>query len=236
MAMSATPRLFLSQAANKDLNYIGYEVVPEQSLAVVIPADSSIKTIQELRGKRVAVQKGSSAHELLAKTLEKAGLTWNDIQPIWIPPADARAAFDKKSIDAWAIWDPFLSAAELDAQAKVLIQSGDFPKTYSFYVANPKVVQAHPDAPAKFLKALDASDQWIVKNQNVALEIYQNSTGLQKNIAAQAFSRRSKPSPVRSLTPEVIQAQQNIADLFKQVQLIPNNIQVQKQVWIPSSH
>ncbi|WP_180066002.1 aliphatic sulfonate ABC transporter substrate-binding protein [Acinetobacter sp. YH16037] len=230
-----TPPIF-AQAANKDLNYIGYEVVPEQSLAVVIPADSSIKTIQELRGKRVAVQKGSSAHELLAKTLEKAGLTWSDIQPIWIPPADARAAFDKKSIDAWAIWDPFLSAAELDAQAKVLIQSGDFPKTYSFYVANPKVVQAHPDAPAKFLKALDASDQWIVKNQNVALEIYKNSTGLQKNIAAQAFSRRSKPSPVRSLTPEVIQAQQNIADLFKQVQLIPNNIQVQKQVWTPSSH
>ncbi|WP_442769155.1 aliphatic sulfonate ABC transporter substrate-binding protein, partial [Acinetobacter bohemicus] len=98
-----TPPIF-AQAANKDLRYIGYEVVPEQSQALVIPASSSIKTIADLKGKRIAVQKGSSAHELLAKVLQKAGLSWTDIQPIWLPPADARAAFDKQSIDAWSIW------------------------------------------------------------------------------------------------------------------------------------
>lgn len=230
-----TPPIF-AQAANKDLNYIGYEAVPNDSLAVVIPPNSPIKTIQELKGKRIAVQKGSSAHELLSKTLQKAGLSWTDIQPIWIPPADARAAFDKKSIDAWVIWDPFLSAAELDAGAKVLIEAGDFPQTYSFYVANPKVIQAHPDSPAKFLNTLNASDQWIVKHQDVALEIYQSSTGLEKAVAAQAFARRIKPSPVKPLNAEVVQAQQNIADLFKQVQLIPNTISVQEKVWTPASH
>ncbi|OTG84603.1 sulfonate ABC transporter substrate-binding protein [Acinetobacter sp. ANC 5054] len=230
-----TPPIF-AQAANKDLNYLGYEVVPADSLAVVLPANSSIKTIQELRGKRVAVQKGSSAHELLAKTLQKAGLTWTDIQPIWLPPADARAAFDKKSIDAWVIWDPFLSAAQIDGHAKVLIESGDFPKSYSFYIANPKVIQTYPDAGEKFLSAVNAADQWIVGHQPEAEKIYQQSTGLAPTIAAQAFGRRLKPSPVLPLTPEVVQAQQQIADLFKHVQLIPNTIQVQQQVWTPSSH
>ena len=80
-----TPPIF-AQAANKDLRYIGYEVVPEQSQALVIPAGSSIKSIADLKGKRIAVQKGSSAHELLAKVLQKAGLSWTDIQPIWLPP------------------------------------------------------------------------------------------------------------------------------------------------------
>ena len=229
-----TPPIF-AQAASKDLSYIGYEVVANESLAVVVPANSPIKTVQALRGKRIAVQKGSSAHELLSKTLAKAGLGWSDIQPIWLPPADARAAFDKKSVDAWAIWDPFLSAAQLDAEAKVLIESGDFPKTYSFYVANPKVIQAHPEAPAKFLQALNASDQWITTHQDVALQIYQNSTGLAPHVATQAFAHRLKPSPVQALNHEVIQAQQNIADQFQQLGLIPNKINVQPIVWSAST-
>ncbi|PWF32621.1 aliphatic sulfonates ABC transporter substrate-binding protein, partial [Yersinia pestis] len=87
------------------LSYVAFEKVAGNSLAVVVPKDSAIQNIQQLKGKRIAVQKGSSAHELLAKTLEKAGLSWSEIQAVWLPPADARAAFDKKAIDAWTIWD-----------------------------------------------------------------------------------------------------------------------------------
>jgi sulfonate transport system substrate-binding protein len=188
-----------------------------------------------LKGKRIAVQKGSSAHELLAKTLEKAGLSWSEIQAVWLPPADARAAFDKKAIDAWAIWDPFLGAAEFDSKVKVLIESSDFPQTYSFYIGNPEFIQKHPDSPGKFIQALNASDQWILKNQAVALDIYQKSTGLKPDVAKIAFERRLKPSPVQPLTTEVIKAQQNIADLFQQVQLIPKTISVQQQIWSPAA-
>jgi len=214
---------------------VAFEKVAGNSLAVVVPKDSDIQTIQQLKGKRIAVQKGSSAHELLAKTLEKAGLSWSEIQAIWLPPADARAAFDKKAIDAWAIWDPFLGAAEFDSQVKVLIESSDFPQTYSFYIGNPEFIQKHPDSPGKFIQALNASDQWILKNQAVALDIYQKSTGLKPEVAKIAFERRLKPSPVQPLTTEVIKAQQNIADLFQQVQLIPKTISVQQQIWSPAA-
>lgn len=234
-AVGNTPPIF-AQAANKELSYVAFEKVAGDSLAVVIPQNSKIKSIQELKGKRIAVQKGSSAHELLAKTLKKAGLTWSDIQAIWLPPADARAAFDKQAVDAWVIWDPYLSAAELDSKVKVLIASGEFPQTYSFFIGNPSFIQKYPSSPEKFIRALNESDQWIVKNPDLALEIYQKSTGLAPNVAQQAFTRRLKPSPVLALTPEVVQAQQNIADLFQNVKLIPNTLVVQQQVWSPAAH
>lgn len=235
-AVGNTPPIF-AQAAGKDLSYVGYELVPANSQALLIPQSSGIQSIQELKGKRIAVQKGSSAHELLTKVLQKAGLSWQDIQPIWLPPADARAAFDKQSIDAWAIWEPYLSAAEQDAHAKVLIDGTAFPKTYSFYIGNPKFIAAHPQATAQFLHGLNQADQWVLKNQPQALTVYTQSTGLQTSIAQRVIDKRLKPSPIQTLTPEVVQAQQQIADLFQQVQLIPKNIQVQTTVWAaPKTH
>lgn len=221
-----TPPIF-AQAAGKDLNYIGYEVSADSSLALIVPPQSSISKIEDLKGKRVALQKGSNAHEFLSKILAIAGLGWNDIEPIYLPPADARAAFDKKSVDAWAVWDPFLAAAEKQGQAKVITKTGDFNKTYSFYVANPKFIQAHPEATAGLLKALNDADQWIIKNQELALGVYQKNTGLDLDVARLAFERRLKPNPTEVLTPEVIQAQQNIADEFQKLGLIPNKLEIQ---------
>ncbi len=232
-AVGNTPPVF-AQAAGKDLKYIGYEVVPQNAQALLIPADSSIRTLADLKGKRIAVQKGSSAHELLAKVLQKAGLSWQDIQPIWLPPADARAAFDKQSIDAWSIWEPYLSAAELDAKAKVLIDGQAFARTYSFYIANPQFIEQYPGATEKILQSLNTADQWVLQHQQQALKIYQQSTGLKQNIAQRVIDKRLKPSPIYSLKPEVVQAQQEIADLFQQVKLIPKSIQVSQVVWVPT--
>ena len=225
-----TPPIF-AQAAGKDLQYIGYEVSATDVLALVVPPQSNITKIEELKGKRVALQKGSNAHEFLSKILAKAGLGWNDIEPIFLPPADARAAFDKKSVDAWAVWDPFLAAAELHGNAKVISKTGDFDETYSFYVANPKFTAAHPQATEKLLKALNEADDWIIKHQDLALDIYQKNTGLDAEVAKYAFDRRLKPNPTLPLTPEVVQAQQNIADQFQKLALIPNTLDIQPIVW-----
>lgn len=225
-----TPPIF-AQAAGKDIRYVGYELVTPTSQALVSPRGSSIHTLQDLKGKRIAVQKGSSAHELLSKVLQQAQLSWQDIQPIWLAPAEARAALDKNSIDAWAIWDPFLSAAKLDAQAQVLIDATAFPKSYAFYIGNPKFLQQHPQAAHKVLASLNAADQWILKYQDQALDIYTQSTGLAPHIAAPVFQQRLKPSPIYPLNAQVIQSQQHIANTFQQAQLIPQSIQIQSVVW-----
>lgn len=225
-----TPPIF-AQAAAKPLSYVAYEVVPPTGQAVLVHANGKISTLQDLKGKRIAVQKGSSAHELLAKTLQKAGLSWQDIQPIWLPPADARAAFDKQAVDAWAIWEPYLGTAELQGHTKTLIDGSAFPTTYSFYIGNPDFIKKHPDSAPKLIKSINIADQWIVQHQDQSLQIYAQSTGLSLPVAQRVLDKRPKPSPVHILTPEVIQSQQKIADLFKQDQLIPVQIDIQHSVW-----
>ncbi|NSL19692.1 ABC transporter substrate-binding protein, partial [Tatlockia micdadei] len=90
----------------------------------------------DLKGRRVALQKGSSAHYLLVRALDKAGLAWNEIQPVYLAPADARAAFERKSVDAWAIWDPFYAATELAIRPRVLANGEGLSGNASFYLAS----------------------------------------------------------------------------------------------------
>ena len=230
-----TPPIF-AQAAGKSLNYVGYEAYSGQSIALVTQNNSGIEKIEQLKGKRIGVQKGSNAHEFLAKVLQKAGLTWSDIQPIWLPPADARAAFDKQSIDAWAIWDPFLSSAEQDTKARTLINGEAFPQSYTYFVANPKFIQQYPQATQKFIESLNQADQWIVSHPNETQALYSQYTGLPADISKTVLERRLRPSVTAVLTPDVVKSQQAIADLFYQEALIPQKIDVQLNVWTPATH
>lgn len=225
-----TPPIF-AQAADKALHYIASEPASFTGTALLVPATSSIQRIEDLKGKRVAVQKGSNAHELLAKVLNKAGLSWSDIEPIWLPPADARAAFSKGSIDAWAIWDPYSSAAIFNNQGRVLIDGQAFPATYLFYVASPSFVAKHPHAVKGFIDSINLADQWVQQHPQEAAKILANATGIDHNIAVRVIENRPKPAPATPLTTEVVDKQQTIADQFYQLQLIPKQIQVQQSVW-----
>lgn len=224
-----TPPIF-AQAANKGIVYVGYENVHPKWQAVLVSADSPLKTIADLKGKRIAVQKGSSAHDLLGRVLQKAHLTWSDIQPIWLAPADARAALDKKSVDAWVIWEPFLSAAELEGHARPLIDGSAFETTYNFVIGNPDFVQAHPQETARFLNALNHAAQWIVDHPKESLQFYQQAIGLNADIAQRVLDKRYKPSLTQSITPTVAQAQQQIADRFYQEKVIPKQIHIQDAI------
>ncbi len=97
---------------------------------------SPIHNVAELKGKKVAFQKGSSSHNLLLRALQLAGLKFSDIQPVYLAPADARAAFQQGNVDAWAIWDPYYSAALLQGGVRVLTDGTDLKQTGSFYLAS----------------------------------------------------------------------------------------------------
>ncbi len=224
-----TPPIF-AQSAEKNIRYAAYEAVPITSQALVIPENSSIKTIQDLKGKKIAVQKGSSAHELLGKILSKAGLTWSDITPVWLPPADARAALDQKAVDGWVSWDPFLSVVERDSKAKVLIDGSAFPATYQYYIANPSYVTSHPDAINKFISAANSANTWMVQHPAQTVTYYAEAIGQDENIAKQALDKRPKDITIRTLDRDIVASQQQIADYFYQVKLIPQQIDIQKAV------
>lgn len=227
-----TPPVY-AQAGGKSLNYIAYETAKPSSSAILIPQNSTIKTLSDLKNKRVAVLRGSSSHYLLVRALQKANLTWSDIQPIWLSPADARAAFQKGAIDAWAIWDPYYAAAELEDHAKVLTTGVDLSPNYTFYLGSNEILKNHPNEIKRILKQLGETDTWVWSHQPETIKLIAQSTGLSEQVSQKFLERRPNPSHVQFVTPQVIQDQQLLADTFSNLKIIPKAIDIQQAAWSP---
>ena len=113
------PPIF-GQSAGSAIVYVAALPGNVDGEAIVTKAESSIKSVADLKGKKVAVGKGTSAHNLLIAALAKNGLAFTDIEAVYLPPADAAAAFASDKVDAWSIWDPFLAIAETRFKPTVL--------------------------------------------------------------------------------------------------------------------
>ncbi|MGL5077951.1 MAG: aliphatic sulfonate ABC transporter substrate-binding protein, partial [Waterburya sp.] len=110
-----------AQAAGVDLLAVANSRPSPQSLAIVVSSDSPVQKMEDLKGKKLAFNKGSAAQYLVTQALQESGLSYSDIKPVFLLPPEGRAAFEQGSIDAWAIWDPYLAAAQKESQARVLV-------------------------------------------------------------------------------------------------------------------
>ncbi|WP_111860265.1 sulfonate ABC transporter substrate-binding protein [Acinetobacter sp. CFCC 10889] len=225
-----TPPVY-AQAANKPLYYIAYEAAKPLASAILVPKDSQLTQLKALKGKRIAVQKGSSAHYLLVQAVRKAGLQWSDIQPVWLSPADARAAFQKGAVDAWAIWDPYFASAQLEDQAKVLTSGQGLSPNYTFYLASPDFVKKNPKAVTSIIQQINVADQWVQANRTATAQIIGQSTGLKPQVSQAFIERRPKPSRAAPLTAKVIADQQQLANRFAELKIIPKPINIKLAVW-----
>ncbi len=226
-----SPPVF-AQAAGKDLVYVGAEPPKPDSSAILVLKDSPLQTLAELKGKKVALQKGSSAHYLLVRAVEKAGLQWNDITPIYLAPADARAAFERKSVDAWAIWDPFYTATQLAIQARALATGRNLSSNNSFYLASLPFTNQHADAIAVLFEELTRADKFVQDNRPQAIKLISSFSGLDAGVVSLFLQRRPR-SPVGPLSAETIADQQRVADAFVGLGLIPKPVRVAQIVWQP---
>jgi sulfonate transport system substrate-binding protein len=217
------PPIF-AQAAGANLVYIGNEPPSPASEAIVVPKDSKVRNLAELKGKKIALNKGSNVHFLLVKALEKAGLAYKDVEVVFLPPADARAAFERGSVDAWAIWDPFLAAAEKQLGARVLVDGQGLVANHQFYLAARPYAEKNPEIVRIVIEELAKVDEWGLKNQKEVAAILAGQTGLDTGVVELAASRYAYG--VKHVTPEVIAAQQKVADAFAGLKLIPKPIAV----------
>lgn len=224
-----TPPIF-AQAAGRDVLYVGHETPKPRSSAILVQADSGIHSLVDLRGKRVAFQKGSSAHYLVLRALEKAGLRLSDIQPDYLTPADARAAFERRSVDAWAIWDPYWAAASTGSQARVLTTGEGLSDDVSFYEASLALARGHADAIETLFDALNEADRYVQTHPGESAALLATATGLDLQ-AAHSFLERRQQSPVSPLNPSTVADQQVIADTFAKAGILPRRINVADAVW-----
>jgi sulfonate transport system substrate-binding protein len=225
-----SPPVF-AQAAGKDLFYVGAEPPKPDSSAVLVKPDAGLRTLADLKGRRIAVQKGSSAHYLLVRAVAKGGLTWKDITPIYLAPADARAAFEQGSVDAWAIWDPYYAAAENAGGTRVLSTSRGLTNNNTFYLAS-RSLAGNEAALHSLFAALTETDAWVQAHRPDAAQRFADAAGLPLATVNRVLDRRGA-SPVGPLSPALVAEQQQVADAFADLGLIPKPIRVADIVWQP---
>jgi sulfonate transport system substrate-binding protein len=221
------PPIF-AQAAGADLVYVGSEPSASAGEAILVPKDSPIRTVAELKGKKVALNKGSNVHFLLVKLLEKAGVQYKDIDTVFLTPADARAAFERGSVDAWAIWEPFLAAAQRQTGARILADGNGVVSNHQFFLASRTYAARRADVIAIVLEELAIVDQWAKTNPKEAAAALQPQIGLDQPTLELALSRGGYG--VAPMNDTVLAEQQGIADTFYDLRLIPKHINVRDAI------
>ena len=222
------PPIF-AQAASSELVYVANEPAAPRGEAILVPKDSPIKTLTDLKGKKIALNKGSNVHYLLVKALEKAGIAYSEIQPVFLTPADARAAFERGAADAWAIWDPFQAAAEAATGARTIATGDGLVSNHQFYLSSRKFAAENPKAVEAILEELRDVDRWVKTDTKAAAAQLSASTGIPASVVEVALGRQSYG--ITPLSEDVVKAQQAIADTFHELGLLPKPVKIADAIW-----
>jgi sulfonate transport system substrate-binding protein len=217
------PPIF-GQAAGAPFLYVAHEPPAPKGEAILVPKDSPIKTVADLKGKKVALNKGSNVHYLLVKAIEKAGLTYSQIEPVFLAPADARAAFERGAVDAWVIWDPFQAAAEIAIHARTLADGTGVASNHQFYLAGQKFADANPRVIDAVIAAITDIDEWAKGKEKAVAEELSAGIGIPVPVLEIALKRQTYG--IKPLDASVVAEQQSIADTFYALGLLPKAIVV----------
>lgn len=226
------PPLF-AQAAGADLLYIGSEPPKPKAEVILVDSNSPIKTVADLKGHKVAFQKGSSSHNLLLRALQQAGLKFTDIQPVYLTPADARAAFQQHDVDAWAIWDPYYSAAEVQGDVRVLTDGSTLHQTGSFYLAPKKYTEGNPQFISAVLDVLTQANALTKTDRAQSITLLSQSMGLPDKVVA-SYLDHLPDMPITPVSAETEKRQQQTADLFYENHILPKPVEIKDRIWKPA--
>jgi sulfonate transport system substrate-binding protein len=221
-----TPPIF-AQAAGAAIVYVAGQPITNGQ-GILVKQNSSIHSLTDLKGRRIGFTQGSSAHNVTLIALEKAGLTYADITPVYLSPPDGAAAFARDSIDAWAIWDPYFAIGEAHG-GRVLVNAHEIGKTNSFYIGNRDFAARDPQLLRDTLEVLAQTAKWSEANPDKVAKSLAEVTGVDLAIQTIAASRSS--FVIGKLTDDIIATQQDVANRFQKLGLIPKPIVVRDAIW-----
>jgi sulfonate transport system substrate-binding protein len=213
------PPIF-AQAAGAPLLYVAHEPPAPKGEAILVPKGSPVKTVADLKSRKVALNKGSNVHYLLVK----AGVKYSEIEPVFLAPADARAAFERGAVDAWVIWDPFQAAAEAATGARTLADGTGLAPNHQFYLGARKFVDANPRTIDALVESVGEIDRWAKDNSKAVAEELSPGIGIPAPVLEIALRRQTYG--IKPLDENVVAQQQAIADVFFQLGLIPKAINI----------
>jgi sulfonate transport system substrate-binding protein len=228
-----TPPVFAQAAAGSELVYVAAEPPAPEFDAIILPKDSPVHSVKDLKGKRIALNLGSAAHLLLLRALQGAGLGLNDVQLENLAPPDARVAFQSGNLDAWVIWYPYITDAQQALGARILLTGKGLVDGYGFYFSTRSFAEQHPQLLKIILTDLNQADRWIGDHPAAAAKIMSAETGVPLPLMEEVVKRRGRPQ-IEAVDQRMIASQQRVADTFYALGLIPSKLDVASAVWVPA--
>ncbi len=227
-----TPPIY-AQAAGVEFVYVASIPQPGASSAILVRNAAGINRLADLRGKKIAVVKGSSAHNVLVRVLAKAHIDWRDITPVYLQPADAGAALRVGNVDAWSIWDPFYAVAQRYPDVHVLTDARGVAPSNAFFLATRQYATQHPATVAAVVDEIGQAWHWAEHHQAGIAQILSDASGV--DLAAERVVAARTNYEVLPITPHVVAQQQAIADTFYRLHLIPQSVDIAADIWKPSA-
>ncbi|GJE17707.1 aliphatic sulfonate ABC transporter substrate-binding protein [Methylobacterium marchantiae] len=222
-----------AQAANARITYVAQEAASPGAQAIVVGSDSAIKSVADLKGRKVAVTKGAGSHYLLLAALKAEGIPFKAITPAYITPADGRTALASGGVEAWVAWDPFLSAAELQSGARILEDGTGLSLYKRYYLASDEYAAQRGDVLNIVFAKLRETGAWVKANPDEAATRLGALWKLDPAIVAKANARRTYV--VEPVTREGLSEQQTIADAFRSEGLLPRPVDASSLgIWAPT--
>lgn len=218
-----TPVIF-AQAAGTPFVTLAAGKPKFEGSGIVVPKNSTIQSLEDLKGKKISFAKGSSSHYLLVKALEEAGIEYSDITPAYLQPGDARVAFEQGNIDAMVVWDPFTASTELYSDGVLLTNGKGLTTDRDFFIATEKFAEKHEKVGDLIIEEVAKSSDWANANHEELVSMLAPLLNLEEDAIRLAVERRHYG--VDQINEEIIEEQQHIANLFYELNIIPKKIDV----------
>jgi sulfonate transport system substrate-binding protein len=228
-AVGDTPPIFAQSAGAAIVYAAGQPITNGQG--ILVQNNSPVRSIADLKGKRVGFTKGSSAHNLVVQTLEKAGLVYADITPVYLTPPDAGAAFVNGSIDAWSVWDPYLAIGEARQNGRILVTAAEITRTNSYYIANRGFAKSQGPLLQQIIDVTSSTAAWAQAHRDGVARSLSSVTGIPLDIQTTAANRSA--FAIGPITPDIVATQQGVADRFFKLGLIPKPVAIRDALWKP---
>ncbi len=217
--------LLFAQAAGIPFQIFAASNPSPESTGVVVPKDSSVHTFAELKGKTMAFAKGSSAHLVVAQLLAREGMSFADIKPVYLEPPDARAAFEAKAVDSWAVWDPFLAAAEVEGGARLIVNGAGLNGHREFYFGRAEFLKVNPKVVDVVMAVLSETGTRAKRDPKATADFLAEKLGITPAVMERSELRKQRYF-AQPITTEVVNEQQTAADIFFRLGLMPKAIRV----------
>lgn len=233
-AAANTPPVF-AQVAGADFVYIASEAPTPGDQQILVQKDSPIKSAKDLVGKKVAIPKGSMAHYMVIKYMESNGLKFSDITPVYLSPADGRAALEGGAVAAWAAFDPLMAGAQATGRVRVLADGFQVKvNNRQMYYARRDFANKNPQLVKDLLAEIRKTSQYTYNNTKEVAQKYAGFIGLDAKTFEVVLERNKVNDIISPLNDEIIAEQQALADAFYRLKIIPKNVNVNEAVWKPA--